>query len=63
MSTNRYHQPSDEWNADWDLSGHGARIPAPSIIAGETLANSDAWPNYYKDSEFRAVRDKDMAKK
>jgi hypothetical protein len=30
---------------------------------GDTLANSDAWPNYYKDSEFRALRDKDMASK
>ena len=27
-------------------------------IAGATLANSDAWPNWYPDSEFRAMRDK-----
>ena len=30
-------------------------------VAGKNLANSDLWPNYYKDSEFRAARDKDMA--
>ena len=27
-------------------------------MAGNKLANSDAWPNWYKDSEFRAMRDK-----
>jgi Zn-dependent M28 family amino/carboxypeptidase len=56
----RYHQPSDEWRADWDLSGptEDAQI---YFVAGNALANSDRWPNYFKDSEFRALRDKDMA--
>ena len=57
-----YHQPSDEWHADWDLAGTVQDTRALYIV-GDTLANSDAWPNYYKDSEFRAIRDKDMAKK
>jgi Zn-dependent M28 family amino/carboxypeptidase len=57
-----YHQPSDEWHADWDLTGTVQDTRALYIV-GDTLANSDAWPNYYKDSEFRALRDKDMAKK
>ena len=39
------------------------RIRMRYYIAGDTLANSDRWPNYYKDSEFRALRDKDMAGK
>ena len=58
---NRYHQPSDEWRADWDLSGPAEDLRIYYIV-GDTLANSDAWPNYYKDSEFRALRDKVMKK-
>ena len=27
-------------------------------LAGLSLANSEQWPNWYKDSEFRAMRDK-----
>ena len=30
---------------------------------GDTLANSTAWPNWHKDSEFRAARDKVMGHK
>ena len=58
----RYHQPGDEWRADWDLSG-----PAEDVLvyyaAGKALANSTRWPNYLPGSEFRALRDKDMAGK
>jgi Zn-dependent M28 family amino/carboxypeptidase len=59
---NRYHQPSDEWKPDWDLAGT-VQDTHVLYIMGDTLANSDRWPNYYKDSEFRAIRDKDMAGK
>jgi Zn-dependent M28 family amino/carboxypeptidase len=58
----RYHQPSDEWRADWDLSGPAEDVQA-YYIAGKTLAGSDRWPNYLPGSEFRALRDKDMAAK
>ncbi|MBV9548290.1 MAG: M28 family peptidase [Alphaproteobacteria bacterium] len=54
----RYHQPSDEFNPNWDLSGRVLDLQA-YYIAGDTLANSERWPNYYKNSEFRALRDKD----
>ncbi len=57
-----YHQPSDEWKANWDLSG-----PVDDLHVfyewGLKLANSDARPNWYKDNEFRARRDKTMAGK
>jgi Zn-dependent M28 family amino/carboxypeptidase len=59
-TNNRYHQPSDEWRADWDLSGPEEDLKA-YYLAGKTLANGDVWPNYFKTSEFRAARDKDMA--
>ncbi len=58
----RYHQPSDEWRADWDLSGPAEDVQA-YYLAGSSLANGKAWPNYHKGSEFRALRDKDMAQK
>ena len=54
-----YHAPSDEWHADWDLSGVADDLKALYQV-GETLANSTAWPNWYKGNEFRAIRDKQM---
>ena len=53
----RYHQVNDEWRADWDLTNPTEDTKA-IYIAGTTLANSTAWPNWYPDSEFRAARDK-----
>jgi Zn-dependent M28 family amino/carboxypeptidase len=55
-----YHQPSDEFNPNWDLSGPVQDLDALYTF-GDELANSDAWPNWYKDNEFRAIRDKTMA--
>ncbi|HTP75640.1 MAG TPA: M28 family peptidase [Rhizomicrobium sp.] len=55
-----YHQPSDEFNPNWDMSG-----PVQDLLAfyalGDTLANSDRWPNWYQGNEFRAIRDKSLA--
>jgi Zn-dependent M28 family amino/carboxypeptidase len=58
----RYHQPSDEWSASWDLTGPVSDLQALYTL-GDTLANSDRWPNWYAGNEFRAVRDKSMAAK
>jgi len=30
---------------------------------GNDLANSDAWPDWSKDSEFRAIRDRSAAER
>jgi Zn-dependent M28 family amino/carboxypeptidase len=54
----RYHQPSDEWRPDWDLSGP-VQDTQVYLVAGASLANSDKWPNYFPGSEFRALRDRD----
>jgi len=59
-TANRYHQPSDEWSASWDLTGPLEDDEALHIV-GETLANDDAWPGWYDGSEFKALRDKTMA--
>jgi Zn-dependent M28 family amino/carboxypeptidase len=52
----RYHQPADHWEADWSFAGL-ARDLEILYTLGNGLANSDAWPNWSEDSEFRAVRD------
>jgi len=57
---NRYHQPSDEWSASWDLSGPVRDIEALHEI-GRRVADSDQWPNWYAGNEFRAVRDASRA--
>lgn len=52
----RYHQPSDEYNNSWDLSG----IEATTEILfelGYGIANEDEWVNWYEGTEFRALRD------
>lgn len=58
--TNHYHQPSDEFNPGWDITGVIDDISALYTL-GDTLANSDRWPNWYKGNEFRAIRDKSRA--
>ena len=55
----RYHQPSDKWNPNWDLSGPISDLEAFYGL-GKELANSDIWPNWYPGDEFRAIRDKSM---
>jgi len=59
---NRYHQPNDEWGASWDLSGPVDDLQVFYAVVLK-LANSNTWPNWYKDSEFRATRDKTMGGK
>lgn len=52
----RYHQPADQWEADWTFTGM-ARDLQLLYTVGSDLANSDRWPNWSQDSEFRAARD------
>ncbi|KKC24065.1 peptidase M20 [Sphingomonas sp. SRS2] len=51
-----YHQPADEWSADWDLS---ALKPDLTLLynTGRALADSRAWPEWSAGSEFKAKRD------
>ena len=51
-----YHQTCDEWSADWDLRG-AAQDVALAYRIGLELANSRAWPQWRRESEFRAVRE------
>ena len=57
-----YHQPSDEWHAEWPFTGM-ARDLGVLYSLGRDLAESKAWPNWASDSEFRAIRDQSAAKR
>jgi Zn-dependent M28 family amino/carboxypeptidase len=57
-----YHQPSDEWQASWKFTGM-ARDLQLLYTVGSQLANSDQWPDWSKDSEFRGIRDKTAAER
>ena len=57
-----YHQPSDEWQADWPMTGL-ARDLQVLYTLGRDLADSDAWPNWSSDSEFRKTRDASAAER
>ena len=59
-TSNNYHQPSDEWKAEWPFTGV-ARDLELLYGVGRDLANSKEWPNWSQDSEFRAIRDKSAA--
>ena len=58
----RYHQPADEWSADWKLDGMTADLELLHALGSE-LANGRAWPNWSQDSEFRAARDSTAAER
>jgi Zn-dependent M28 family amino/carboxypeptidase len=52
-----YHQPSDQWQPNWDWSGVAQNAELLHQV-GLRLANSREWPNWSQDSEFRAARDR-----
>ncbi len=52
----RYHKPSDEYSAQWDVSGVMQDL-ALYYAVGLANATSDRWPNWKPGSEFRAIRD------
>jgi Zn-dependent M28 family amino/carboxypeptidase len=54
---NRYHAPADEYDEKWDWSGVMADLKLYYRV-GRMLAMTDAWPNWNKGDEFRAIRDK-----
>jgi Zn-dependent M28 family amino/carboxypeptidase len=60
--TRRYHQPGDEWQASWSFTGM-ARDLQVLYAVGSELANSTQWPDWSRDSEFRAIRDASAAER
>ncbi len=50
-TAHRYHQPSDEYRRDFDLSGT-AQIAGIVLDFGRTLANAPVMPQWNADAEF-----------
>ena len=55
-TAHRYHQPSDEYDASWDVSGILQDLQLYYDV-GLAVADSARWPNWYEGTEFRAIRD------
>ena len=58
----RYHQPADEYDPHWDLSGLASDVSVLFDL-GDRLANSREWPQWKAGSEFKAERDKTQAQR
>ena len=56
----KYHQPADEFDPNWDLSGMSQDL-AIVYDLGRELGNSREWPEWKQGSEFKAARDKTAA--
>lgn len=61
-TTVAYHQPADRFDPKWPFTGM-ARDLELLYGLGLDLANSDAWPNWSADSEFRKTRDASAEKR
>jgi Zn-dependent M28 family amino/carboxypeptidase len=59
---NDYHQPSDQWKAEWTFTGMARDLDVLYGL-GRDLADSADWPNWAQESEFRAARDKSAGKR
>jgi len=57
-TANRYHKVSDEYSADWDLSGIVADLRLLYRVA-HRLANESTFPEWAEGNEFRAIREGD----
>jgi Zn-dependent M28 family amino/carboxypeptidase len=54
-TAHRYHQPSDEYRPDFDLTG-AAQLAAIVYRFGKWLGDSPVLPTWNADAEFRALR-------
>ena len=53
---NRYHQPSDEYDPNWDMAGAAEDLLLYFNITSR-LANGTEFPRWYAGNEFKAIRD------
>ena len=51
-----YHQPSDEYDSTWDLSGFTEQLTI-TVNMVNYLANSNVWPEWYEGNEFKSIRE------
>ena len=55
-TAHRYHQPSDEYRADFDLRG-AAQLGEIVYRFGSSIANAETVPTWNADAEFKALRE------
>ena len=55
----RYHQPSDEYRPDFDLTG-AAQLAEIVLRFGTAVANSSTVPAWNPDAEFREIRERSL---
>jgi Zn-dependent M28 family amino/carboxypeptidase len=55
-TANRYHKPSDEYSAGWNVDGILQDLTLLYEV-GAKVANDRHWPEWYPKSEFRAIRE------
>jgi Zn-dependent M28 family amino/carboxypeptidase len=55
----RYHQPSDAYRPDFDLTG-AAQLAELVLRFGTSVANSTTVPTWNRDAEFREVRERSL---
>jgi Zn-dependent M28 family amino/carboxypeptidase len=55
----RYHQPSDEYRPDFDLTG-AAQLAEIVLRFGTSVANSTTLPTWNPDAEFREIRERSL---
>jgi Zn-dependent M28 family amino/carboxypeptidase len=53
----RYHQPADEYDPNWDLSGAVQELEVFYDL-GRALTDGRDWPAWTAGAEFKAERDK-----
>ena len=58
----RYHQPADEYDPKWDLSGMAEDVGIMYDL-GRRLADSREWPTWRQGSEFKAAWDRTEAQR
>ena len=54
-----YHKPSDEFHADWDLSGCEEDVQALFLL-GYDVAQGDALPEWSDGNEFKRIREEQL---
>ena len=57
FNSKHYHQPSDEYHADWDFSGL-EQLARFGMVMGTEAANQDALPTWHAGDEFLPARQK-----
>ncbi|WP_309092515.1 M28 family peptidase, partial [Phenylobacterium sp.] len=58
----KYHQPADEFDPNWDMSGVIQELSVFYDLGAE-LANSRKWPEWKAGAEFKDERDETAAER